>query len=102
MASVMRDLDTITEQWWNDTDRGKLKYSEACSGGVVSTKNPTQNNLGPNPSLRGERAEANRLKERRTGSKLSRLHTFIFFLCVKVLAGATGSAGNENLLLFTS
>ena len=35
------------EQWWNDTDRGKLKYWERnCSIATISAKNTTWIDLG--------------------------------------------------------
>ena len=44
------------EQWWNDTDRGKLKYwDKECIDATLSTKNPTYTDLGLNPRLRGDR-----------------------------------------------
>jgi hypothetical protein len=48
------------EDWWNDTDRGKLKYSvKKLSQCTLPTTNPTWTGLGLNPGLRGDRLAAN-------------------------------------------
>jgi hypothetical protein len=53
----------VTEQLWNEIDRGKPKYSggKTCSSTILSTTNPTWTDLGSNPDLRGERPATNRL-----------------------------------------
>jgi hypothetical protein len=45
------------EHRWNETDRGKPKYS----GKNLSTTNPTWTNPESNPGLHGERPATNRL-----------------------------------------
>jgi len=48
------------EQWWNDTDKGKLKYSgNPCPWFTVSITNLTWTDLGSNPGLRGEKPPTN-------------------------------------------
>jgi hypothetical protein len=50
------------EQWWNYTDRGKLKTSEKnLSQCHLSTTNPTWSDLGANPSLHKENPATNHL-----------------------------------------
>jgi hypothetical protein len=50
------------EQRWNETDRGKPKYSgKTCPSATLSTTNPTWTDPESNPGLRGERPATNRL-----------------------------------------
>jgi hypothetical protein len=44
------------DQWWNDTDRGKLKYwrKKTCPSATEYTTNLTRIDLGWNPSPCGE------------------------------------------------
>jgi hypothetical protein len=51
------------EYLWNDTDRGKLKYSKKnLSHCYLSATNSTWTGLGSNPVLRSDRPAANRPK----------------------------------------
>jgi hypothetical protein len=55
-ASVVDEWMSM-EQWWNDTDRGKVKYSNKnLSQCQFSTLNLTQTELGSKPSFRGEKS----------------------------------------------
>jgi hypothetical protein len=47
------------EHRWNETDRGKPKYTNASA--ILSTTNPTWIDPGSNPGLRGGRPATNRL-----------------------------------------
>lgn len=48
--------------WWNDTDSGKLKYSDkTCPSATSSTTYLTQTGLEPNPDPGGERPVTIRL-----------------------------------------
>jgi hypothetical protein len=51
------------EHRWNETDRGKPKYSgeKTCPIATLSTTNPTWTDPGSNPGLRGGRPATNRL-----------------------------------------
>jgi len=52
------------EHWWNDTDKGKQKYSEkkkTCPSVTLSTTKPTQMDLRPNSCHRGEKPAINHL-----------------------------------------
>jgi hypothetical protein len=50
------------EHRWNETDRGKRKYSgKTCPSATLSTTNPTWTDSGSNPVLCGERPVTNRL-----------------------------------------
>jgi hypothetical protein len=50
------------EHRWNETDRGKPKFSgENCRSATLSTTNPTWTEPGLNPGLRGERPATNRV-----------------------------------------
>jgi hypothetical protein len=54
IASVTDERMSI-EHWWNDTDRGKLKYWErnVLSFPLIFTTDPTWTNLRSNPGLCG-------------------------------------------------
>ena len=55
------------EQWWNDTDRGKLKYWEKnLSQCPFGTTNPIWTTLGLIADLRGDRQATDRLAMGRT------------------------------------
>jgi hypothetical protein len=63
----------VTEHQWNETDRGKLKYSggKTCSSATLSTTNPTLIDPESNPDLRGERpATVMHLLSNRSDNKL--------------------------------
>jgi len=46
------------ELWWNDIDRGKLKYWEkTCPCAAWATTNPTWTGLGSNLGCKSERDE---------------------------------------------
>ena len=50
------------EQWWNDSDRGNLKYSgKPCPCFPVSITNLTWTDLLSNPCLRGKKPRTNSL-----------------------------------------
>jgi hypothetical protein len=50
------------EHWWNDTDRGKPKYSkENLFYAHLSTINPMWTSQGSNPGLHNERLANNQL-----------------------------------------
>jgi len=52
------------ERWWNDTDRGKLKYWEkTCTSATLSATNLTWTDLGSDLGLRGERPATDRLRD---------------------------------------
>jgi hypothetical protein len=64
------------EHRWNDTDRGKPKYSgKTCPSVTLSTTNPTWTDPGSNPGLRGGRPAANRLS-----------HGTAFHMCLSIRA----------------
>jgi hypothetical protein len=80
------------EHWWNDTDRGKLKYCErylsmehwwndtdrgnrstgrdTCPSATLSITDSTWTGLGANPGLGGEKPATNRLSH---GTALNRI-----------------------------
>lgn len=50
------------DYWWNDTDRGKPKYSEInCAITTLPTINLERTGPGSNQHLRGERSVTNRI-----------------------------------------
>ena len=52
------------EHWWNDTDRGKLKYWERnLSQCHFVYKNLRETGLGSKPCLRGEKQATDRLSQ---------------------------------------
>jgi hypothetical protein len=61
------DIDSIKmgmsmDYWWNDTDRGKPKYSEInCAITTLPTINLERTGPGSNQDLRGERSVTNRI-----------------------------------------
>jgi hypothetical protein len=59
------------KQWWNGTDRGKLKYSGTCPRATLSITNTKWTHTGSNPGPRGGRPATNRLSHDKasTGEK---------------------------------
>jgi len=50
------------DYWWNDTDRGKPKYSEInCAITTLPTINLERTGSGSKQNLRGERSVTNRI-----------------------------------------
>jgi hypothetical protein len=66
----------VMEHRWNETDRGKPKYSggKPCPNATLYTTNPTRTDPGSNPSLRGERPATNRLSH---GTALDSVRDFL-------------------------
>ena len=53
---VLFSFFQVMEHRWNETDRGKPKYSgKTCPSATLSTTNPTWTDPGSNPDFRGER-----------------------------------------------
>jgi hypothetical protein len=62
MKMITFSFFLVMEHRWNETDRGKPKYSgKTCPSVTLSTTNPTWTDPGSNPGLRGERPATNRL-----------------------------------------
>jgi hypothetical protein len=58
------------ECWWNDTDRGKAKYSEInYANATFPTTNFTWIGPGTNPDLRGEKSATNGMSRGMAGLK---------------------------------
>jgi hypothetical protein len=62
----------VMEHRWNETDRGKPKYSgKTRPSATLSSTNPTWTDPGSNPDLRGDRPATNRLSH---GTALFRIY----------------------------
>jgi len=47
------------EHWWNDRDRGQLKYSGKTHTSAIFTINLARTDLESNPGFRGEKPATN-------------------------------------------
>jgi hypothetical protein len=66
----------VMEHRWNEIDREKPKYSgKTCPSAILSTTNPTWNDRGSNPGLRGDRPATNSLSH---GTAFHYYNVFIF------------------------